>query len=273
MNTLTPEQADLTPATGLHWPLPAALAWLAGWGVMLAWQPHTLPGWLILLAAWSPSWAMAAATRGRWRRLILVSGLPMAVALTGTAEHLSSWAWLAGAIGIVAVYPISTWRDAPVFPTPAGALTGVAPLLRLPRDAYILDAGSGLGHGLRALRRAFPQARVVGIERSATLAAISRVVRGTHSVECGDMWSVDWSAFDAVYLFQRPESMRRAWTKACAEMREGTWLVSLEFDVPGRRPDVVSIAAPGRPRAVLAYRIPGWAGREQADGRAVSSDR
>ena len=273
MNTLIPEQADLAPATRLHWPLPAALAWLAGWGVMFAWPLHALPGWLVLVAAWAPSWAMAAATRGRWRRLILVSGLPFAAALTGAAEQLSSWVWLVGAIGIVAIYPLSAWRDAPVFPTPAGALTGLAPMLCLPEDAYILDAGSGLGHGLRALRRAFPRARVVGIERSVTLATISRVVPGTPSVACGDMWSGDWSAFDAVYLFQRPESMCRAWAKACAEMREGAWLVSLDFEVPGRPPDVVSFASPGRARAVQAYRIPGHASREQADARAVPTGR
>jgi hypothetical protein len=39
-----------------------------------------------------------------------------------------------------------------------------------------------------------------------------------------------------VYLFQRPESMRRAWDKACGEMKAGAWLVSLEFEVPGEAP-------------------------------------
>ena len=36
-----------------------------------------------------------------------------------------------------------------------------------------------------------------------------------------------------VYLFQRPESMQRAWDKARRDMRPGTWMVSLEFDVQG----------------------------------------
>jgi hypothetical protein len=37
-----------------------------------------------------------------------------------------------------------------------------------------------------------------------------------------------------VYLFQRPESMERAWCKARAEMAPGSWLASLDFAVPGQ---------------------------------------
>ena len=49
------------------------------------------------------------------------------------------------------------------------------------------------------------------------------------------MWAADWSRFDMVYLFQRPESMPHAARKAAAEMRPGSWLVSLEFKAPGLR--------------------------------------
>ena len=34
----------------------------------------------------------------------------------------------------------------------------------------------------------------------------------------GDLWRADWSGYQLVYLFQRPESMARAWAKGCAEM-------------------------------------------------------
>ena len=40
-----------------------------------------------------------------------------------------------------------------------------------------------------------------------------------------------------VYLFQRPESMERAFAKATHELAPGCWLVSLEFAVPGRTAD------------------------------------
>jgi hypothetical protein len=256
MNVSMHSEPDPAPAVRLRWPLPALLAWAAGWGLVLAVQPYGLPGWMVLALAWIPSGALALVTSGRWRRLILLCGLPLALGLAGGAQ-VSGWAWLVAALCTAAVYPMSAWRDAPMFPTPARALDGIASRLRLPADARILDAGSGLGHGLRALRRAFPDARVEGVERSALLVAITRMIPGTPAARRGDMWAADWSAFDVVYLFQRPETMPRAWRKACAEMREGAWLVSLEFAVPGQVPEAVSTVGAARARPLLAYRIPG----------------
>ena len=37
-------------------------------------------------------------------------------------------------------------------------------------------------------------------------------------VRRADMWKTDWSGYQMVYLFQRPESMARAAAKAQAEM-------------------------------------------------------
>jgi len=67
------------------------------------------------------------------------------------------------------------------------------------------------------------------------------------------MWCASWATHDLVYLFQRPESMARALAKAEAEMRPGSWLVSLEFEAPGRAPDAVLRPPSGRP--VWIYRI------------------
>ena len=67
------------------------------------------------------------------------------------------------------------------------------------------------------------------------------------------MWKADWSAYQMVYLFQRPESMARAAAKAQAELAPGAWLVSLEFAVPGWLPSA-QLRAPGR-RVVWLYRM------------------
>jgi hypothetical protein len=103
------------------------------------------------------------------------------------------------------------------------------------------------------LHRVWPQAQVEGVEWSAPMAwlcarrcAFARVCRG-------DMWALPWSGHALVYLFQRPESMARAWTKACAEMAPGSWLVSLEFSIPGVQPLHRLDAGGGRP--VWVYRV------------------
>jgi hypothetical protein len=64
------------------------------------------------------------------------------------------------------------------------------------------------------LQLAWPQARLQGVEWSAPLAALCRWRCRFAQVRRGDMWVHPWTGFDVVYLFQRPESMVRAWTKA-----------------------------------------------------------
>jgi hypothetical protein len=152
------------------------------------------------------------------------------------------------------VYPLNAWRDAPVFPTPHHALRSLAVQAPLPVGARILDAGSGLGDGLKALRHAYPAAQLEGIEQSWPLRLLCALRCPWARVRRGDMWAAPWGGFALVYLFQRPESMDRAAAKAQAEMAPGAWLVSLEFPVPGVLPSA-QLRAPGG-RVVWLYRMP-----------------
>ena len=112
----------------------------------------------------------------------------------------------------------------------------VAPLHeRLRPGEHVLDAGCGLGHGLQALRLAYPQAQLHGIEWSWPLRAVCAVRCPWARVRQGDIWKADWSGYDMVYVFQRPESMARAAAKARAELRPGAWLVSLDFAATDRK--------------------------------------
>jgi hypothetical protein len=81
-----------------------------------------------------------------------------------------------------------------------------------------------------ALRAAYPTARLVGIEWSWPLRLVCALRCPWAQVRQGDIWRADWRPYDLVYLFQRPESMPRALAKAAAQMRPGSWLVSLEFE-------------------------------------------
>jgi hypothetical protein len=153
---------------------------------------------------------------------------------------------------LVALYPLRSWRDAPLFPTPPGALQGLSEAAPLPPGARVLDGGCGLGDGLRELHRVYPQARLTGLEWSWPL-RLACGWRVPHAeVRRADLWAEDWSSYDLVYLFQRPESMPRAAAKAAREMRPGAWLVSLEFEVPGASPARVLACEDGR--SVWLYR-------------------
>jgi len=238
----------------LAWPLPALLGWAAGWATMLALLRSATPA-LAVMAGLAVSALPALKAATFWRRVIVAAGFPVSLLATGLGGMLPAWAWLLPLAALALAYPVSAWRDAPMFPTPAGALAGLDRHVTLPPSASLLDAGCGLGHGLRALRAAWPQARIAGIERSWPLALATRWRCPWARVARGDMWRGSWAAHDLVYLFQRPESMARALAKADAEMRPGSWLVSLEFEAVGRRACARLQLPSGRP--VWVYRVGG----------------
>jgi hypothetical protein len=234
------------------WPLPALLAWGGSWLLFASLQRVTTPVWALLLAC---ALAAAASVLGSnwWRRALIAAGFPLALALTGVAA-VPAWAWLVPLVLLLGVYPLNAWRDAPLFPTPHHALQGLAAQVPLAPGARVIDAGCGLGDGLLALRRAYPQARIEGVEWSWPLRLLCQLRCPWARVRRGDMWRADWSGCQLVYLFQRPESMARAAAKAQAEMAPGSWLVSLEFAVPGVLPQA-QLRLPGE-RVVWVYRMP-----------------
>jgi hypothetical protein len=273
----------------LRWPLPALLSWAACWALAhalntsdataslppaLAWLGWALP---LALGAALALWPRVASTG--WRQVFVALGYPLSVLASGhslgaaaagqgAAQGLPAWAWLLPLGLLLLAYPVRAWRDAPVFPTPPGALKALPRHAQLPPDASVLDAGCGAGDGLIALHQALqaapnpacPQLHLQGVEHSWLWWAVSAWrCRGQARVRRGDMWAGSWQAHHLVYLFQRPETMPRAWAKARAEMRPGSWLLSLEFeavDERGRRiqPHAQWQAEGGKP--VWLYRLP-----------------
>jgi hypothetical protein len=237
----------------LPWPLPALLAWALCWLAFVQLLGMELGGEVALALATLLGVGLSVLGKSWWRRLIISLGFPLSLAASGVVG-LPAWAWLIPMLLLLLVYPLNAWRDAPIFPTPANALTQLPSIAVLPPGARIFDAGCGLGHGLQALRQVYPQATLHGIEWSWPLAQLCRWRCPWANVARGDIWRANWSNFDMVYLFQRPESMARAITKAKAELRNGSWLVSLEFEATGLNPLARLEGAQGKP--VWVYQMP-----------------
>jgi hypothetical protein len=243
----------LTQSAGLAWPL-AGLLGLVVSGLGMRWSHRPWRRVLIALGfplSWSV-WLLRAPTEAtltlsssdaRWNWMI---------------ERMDSAIWLLPVALLALFYPLRTWGDAPLFPTPRGALEGLPQALNLPDSALaslkVLDAGCGLGAGLREWRRVLPGAQLTGWEWSRPLRLMCAWRLPWATVSRRDIWAHSWAEFDVVYLFQRPESMPRAWAKACAEMTPGAWLISLEFEVPGHLPE--RVLAHGRSKPVWLYRLP-----------------
>lgn len=240
-------------ALHLPWPLPAILAWVVCWLVFLGSQRLGWSAPLALLASTLPGLLLTLVTTRWWRRAIVAAGFPLAMVASGAAV-VPTWVWLVLVLVVLSVYPVKAWCDAPLFPTPPGALRDLPTVLPLPPQATVLDAGCGLGHGLRALRGAYPLARLAGIEWSWPLRFWCGLWCPWAHVRHGDIWRASWQPYDLVYLFQRPESMHRAVAKARSDMRAGAWLVSLEFEARELHPNAELELADGR--VVWLYRLP-----------------
>ncbi len=233
------------------WPVPALAAWLLSWGLFGASVATGKPLTGLVLAVMAGA-LVALPVEGLGRRLWVAAGFPASAVALGAAPGMPGWVWLLPLSPLLMLYPLSAWRDAPFFPTPPAALDGLADHVGQP--SRVLEAGCGLGHGLAALRRQFPNAELVGLECSPLLTWVTGWRRPDAQVRRGDFWGECWGGYDLVYLFQRPESMSRAWAKAQADMAPGRWLASLEFAVPGVAPSAQLPGADGRP--VWLYRVP-----------------
>jgi len=237
----------------VRWPLAALLAWGAAWGLFWGAQGLGLSAGASLLAAATLGGIFCLLEATWWRRAIIGLGFPLSLAFSG-AVVVPTWAWLLLALLLLLIYPFKAWRDAPLFPTPANALHDLARCAPVPAAALVLDAGCGLGDGLIALRQAYPQAQLHGLEWSWPLRALCALRCPWARIRQGDIWRAEWAPYDLVYLFQRPESMARAVKKAQAQLHRGAWLVSMEFEATMLTPQAVLRCAEGR--CVWLYQAP-----------------
>ena len=269
-----------------RWPAPALLTWLAAWALLTLITPASRTGAWAAALGLGVLVALVSKQASGWRRLMVAVGFPVSAlvktlvgagtaagagALTGSLPAtlaMPAWVWLLPAALLLAVYPLRAWRDAPLFPTPAGALRGLSALVPLPPGARVLDAGCGLGHGLTALHDEYPLARIEGVEWSWPLRLASALCRPWARVRQGDMWQDDWSGVGLVYVFQRPESMARALAKARAEQAPGAWLASLEFAAPDVAPTAV-LQRPGA-KPVWLYQQAAWGAQAEHRGSICS---
>lgn len=238
----------------LIWPLPALLTWALAWALFAGLRGAGLDAAAAFVAALLAAGLAAWTGRTPWRRLFMLAGFPLSLIATGAAGAMPPGLWLLPLALLLALYPLGRWGDAPLFPTPVRALDGLAGRAPLPAGALVVDAGCGLGAGLRALHRQYPRARLLGWEWSWPLAWLCRLRCRFAQVRRADIWAQDWSACDMVYLFQRPESMPRAVEKAVAELRPGAWLVSLAFEAAQLTPQARLETVAGQP--VWLYRAP-----------------
>lgn len=137
----------------------------------------------------------------------------------------------------------STFRtQVPYYPSGRRVWDAVAALLPQDRPLHVIDIGSGLGGFALDLAARRPDATVVGIElaplpwlvsmlRARLSGSRARFVRG-------DYEALDFAHYDAVFAYLSPAAMSALYRKAAAEMRPGSMLLSYEFLITEKAPDL-----------------------------------
>jgi SAM-dependent methyltransferase len=168
----------------------------------------------------------------RWWLFIHLAFMPLVVTAAGwTIPPL--W-YLGGFILLILIFWRTDLSQVPLYLSNAATADAVVALLP-EHPCHVLDLGCGDGRLLRRLARARPDCEFLGIEHAPLpwlWARLAGLGLGNCRIRRGDFWRQPLAPFDVVYAFLSPAPMQRLWSKAQAEMRPGTLLVSNSFAVP-----------------------------------------
>jgi hypothetical protein len=184
-----------------------------------------------------------------WWWLPIQAGFPFALLFTYTLQLAPGW-YLAGFLLLLGTY-WSTFRTrVPFYPSGPEVWSMVESVLRQNAAVRFIDIGSGTGGAVLHLAWRRPESSFSGIELAPLPWIVSRLRALAHTgrpqFKRGDYMQIDLGAYDVVFAYLSTAAMPSLWSKAKAEMRSGSLLLSHEFSIPGARPDI-TCTAPGVP--------------------------
>lgn len=160
----------------------------------------------------------------------------------GVSLHLPPSLFLAGFLILLLVYWSTFRTQVPYYPSGRRAWDAVAGLLPQDRPVYMIDIGSGLGGLVLDLARRRPDSTFAGIELAPLPWLVSMLraqfAGGNARFVRGDYEELDFGDYDVVFAYLSPAAMDALWRKASAEMRPGTLLLSYEFAIAAKAPDL-----------------------------------
>lgn len=200
--------------------------------------------------------AVAAVLRSaRWWLPIHLGFVPLALALH--AATLPPGVYLAAFVVLALIYWTSFRTQVPLYLSNAATAHAVA--AQLPDSAArVLDIGAGTGSLLRPLAALRPDCHFTGVELAPAPWLLGAVLARRYlnlRWQRGDLFALPWADYDVVYAFLSPVPMAAVWSKACAEMRPHSVLLSNSFVVPERAPDFVVTVSDRRTTRLYGYRI------------------
>ena len=173
--------------------------------------------------------------------------------------NLPAWVYLVAFLLMVLFYWSSFRTRVPLYLSDRKAWDAVIPLLPQATPFRFIDIGSGFGDVPFYLESRFPLASFYGTEIAPAPWLISRMRAWLKHSRVTflrrDYAALDLAEFDVVFAFLSPAAMPDVWQQAQTQMRKGSLLISLSFDVQSRQPDHVIPLAEGARHTLYAWRM------------------
>ncbi len=167
--------------------------------------------------------------------------------------------YLAGFIISLSLFWTTFRSQVPFFPSRPAVWKQVAKLMPKDKSLSLIDIGSGLGDMPMYIAKMRPECHIEGIEIAPLpwlLSFIRGKIRRSPAVfRLGDYRSLDFSGYDIVFAYLSPAAMLALWEKANQEMKSGSLLISLEFEIPGANPSM-RIAGSEHSPMIYVWRLP-----------------
>ncbi|MGB2832361.1 MAG: class I SAM-dependent methyltransferase [Methylotenera sp.] len=207
---------------------------------------------LVLMQASISTWLAYLAKQANWWRWIHF-GFPFAV--WGMLQwQLPSEFYLICFMVTTSLFWTTFRSQVPFFPSRPAVWHEIAQLIPLEpqqQSIRLIDIGSGLGDMSMYIAKQRPECQAEGIEIAPLPWLISQVraflKQSSARFKLGDYYDLNFADYDIVFAYLSPVAMPLLWSKAFQEMRSGSLLISLEFEIKQMPPTFVITPKDGSP--------------------------
>lgn len=151
--------------------------------------------------------------------------------------HIPNGVYLVGFVISLSLFWTTFRTQVPFFPSRPNVWHQVAKIIPQDKAVRLIDIGSGLGDMSMYMAKTRPDSQIEGIEIAPLPWMISYVrakfSRSSATFTLGNYQALNFANYDVIFAYLSPAAMRMLWDKASHEMRPGSLLISLEFDIPG----------------------------------------
>lgn len=169
-------------------------------------------------------------------------GFPFAV-FAMMQLQLPSEIYLACFIVSTGIFWTTFKSQVPFYPSRLAVWQEIVQLIPQHRPTRVIDIGSGLGDMAMYLANQRPLCQAEGIEIAPLPWVVSQVrsffKQSRAQFKMGDYYDLNFADYDIIFAYLSPVAMPLLWNKAIQEMRPGTLLISLEFEIQQMQPTTI----------------------------------